>query len=205
MAALKYTYFNVRGRGETVRLCLAAAGMKYEEKRIEFAEWPALKPKMPWGTLPVLEVNGKALGQSMTIARYVAREGGLVGKNSLEQGFVEEIVDTVTDFREKMVGLNFAPEAEKAQVLKDFTEKTIPSILPNLERVAAANKEKPGVFVGSKITLADIHFFGVVEILVSGKIPTLLSAYPSLKKIYDGVAAHPKIAEYLKKRPATPF
>ena len=30
----------------------------------------------PWGGLPLLEVDGKKIGQSMAIARYIAREHG---------------------------------------------------------------------------------------------------------------------------------
>ena len=44
MAKLKLTYFNGRGRGEPARLILAQAGVEYEDNRIEFADWPALKP-----------------------------------------------------------------------------------------------------------------------------------------------------------------
>jgi len=204
MPTLKYTYFNVKGRGETVRLLLAAGGMKYEDKRVEFGEWPALKAKTPWGSLPVMEVDGKPLGQSMTIARYVAREGGFVGKNSFEQAQIEAIVDQVTDMRETLFTAKRKPEAEQAAAFKDFAEKTVPSILPKLEQVAAANKEKPGVFVGGKMTIADVHFFSILEIMM-GKMPDVLSTYPALKKIYDGVATNPRIAEYIKKRPETPF
>jgi glutathione S-transferase len=204
MPTYKYTYFNVRGRGETVRLCLAAGGIKFEDNRIEGKDWPALKPSTPWGSLPVLEVDGKPIGQSMTIARYVAREAGLVGKNSFEQAQVDSVVDQVTDLREKGVPLNFKPDAEKAAAFKEFAETTLPAILPSLEKFAAANKEKPGLFVGSKMTLADIHFYAIIE-LIYAKIPDVLKPYPSLSKIYNGVAASPKIAEYVKKRPATPF
>jgi len=206
MATLNYTYFNVKGRGETARLLLAAAGMRYEDKRVEFAEWPALKAGTPWGTLPTLEVDGKTIGQSLTIARYVAREGGFVGKNSLEQALVESVVDQVTDMRETMFAQKKKPEAEQAQGFKDFAEKTLPPILANLEKFAASNKEKPGVFVGSKMTIADVHFFSIIEIFQAIlKVPSALDKYPSLKKIFDGVAANPKIAEYIKKRPQTPF
>jgi glutathione S-transferase len=38
------TYFNARGRAEVARLCLAAAGIKYEDVRVEQADWPTLKP-----------------------------------------------------------------------------------------------------------------------------------------------------------------
>jgi len=127
-----------------------------------------------------------------------------VGRNSLEQASVEAVVDQVTDLRETLFGMKQKPEAEQAAAFKDFGEKTIPAVMGNLEKVAAANKEKPGVFVGSKMTIADVHFFSIVEIL-QGKMPNVLATYPALKKIFDGVASNPKIAEYIKKRPQTPF
>jgi len=199
-----YTYFNVRGRGETTRLCFAAAGIKFEDKRIEHKDWPALKANTPWGSLPILEVDGKQIGQSIAIARYVAREGGLTGKDSMEQAIVDSIVDSVTDLREKMIEVHFKAEDLKAAAQKDFQEKTIPGTLPNLEKLAAANKEKPGFFVGSKLTVADIHFFSVLEMLQQNA-PQILSTFPALKKVFDTVAANPKIAEYIKQRPQTPF
>jgi len=204
MPTYKLTYFNVRGRGETIRLCLAAGGIKYEDKRIEFKDWPALKPTTPWGTLPVFEVDGHPIGQSMTIARFAAREAGLAGKNSVEQALIDSVVDTTTDLREKMVEAHFKPEDQKAAAQKDFQEKTLATILPNLEKFAATNKEKPGFFVGSKLSLADVHFFSILENL-KGNVPNILSTYPTLTKIFDNVAANPKIAEYIKKRPETPF
>ena len=41
---LKLTYFDVRGRGELSRFILHHAGREFEDHRITFAEWPALKP-----------------------------------------------------------------------------------------------------------------------------------------------------------------
>ena len=37
------TYFNAKGRAEDVRLMFAAAGVKFEDNRVEFADWPSLK------------------------------------------------------------------------------------------------------------------------------------------------------------------
>ena len=44
MGKMKLTYFNLRARAEIARLILAQAGEDYEDKRIEFSDWPALKP-----------------------------------------------------------------------------------------------------------------------------------------------------------------
>ena len=41
---MKLTYFNLRARAEIARLILAHAGEDYEDKRIEFSDWPELKP-----------------------------------------------------------------------------------------------------------------------------------------------------------------
>ena len=45
---IKLTYFNGKGRGELSRLILAYAAVPYKDKRVEFHEWPALKPSMPY-------------------------------------------------------------------------------------------------------------------------------------------------------------
>ena len=44
MPSYKLTYFDARGRGEIARMVLAAAGQKYENVRVSFEDWPALKP-----------------------------------------------------------------------------------------------------------------------------------------------------------------
>eukprot|EP00343_Euplotes_focardii_P006903 CAMPEP_0205818968 /NCGR_PEP_ID=MMETSP0206-20130828/1106_1 /ASSEMBLY_ACC=CAM_ASM_000279 /TAXON_ID=36767 /ORGANISM="Euplotes focardii, Strain TN1" /LENGTH=69 /DNA_ID=CAMNT_0053111915 /DNA_START=24 /DNA_END=229 /DNA_ORIENTATION=+ len=50
----KVTYFNLPGRAESLRLALSAAKISFTDERIEFKDWPALKPSTPWGSLPVL-------------------------------------------------------------------------------------------------------------------------------------------------------
>ena len=41
----KLIYFDARGRAETIRLILAAAGIKYEDCRVPFEEWSSLKSR----------------------------------------------------------------------------------------------------------------------------------------------------------------
>jgi glutathione S-transferase len=43
MTDYKLTYFNGRGRAEITRLIFAAAGQKFTDERIDFAEWPSKK------------------------------------------------------------------------------------------------------------------------------------------------------------------
>ena len=53
---------------------------------------------MPGGVLPVLEVDGIQLSQSMTIARFLANKFNLAGSNPLEKAQADMVVDCVTDF-----------------------------------------------------------------------------------------------------------
>ena len=44
MSDIKLVYFDLRGRGEAIRMTLEAAGQKYEEVRIPLSEWSKEKP-----------------------------------------------------------------------------------------------------------------------------------------------------------------
>jgi len=112
---IKVTYFNLRGRAEPVRLLLAYGGLEYEDCRLtpswdDPKPWMALKPKTPYGGLPLLEWNGETLAQSIAITRFVAREVGLAGRNSLECAQADEVVDAFSDLTEAMAKAFFSKD-----------------------------------------------------------------------------------------------
>lgn len=43
MPQLKLTYFDLRNRGEPIRLILHYAGIQFEDNRIQPADWPSKK------------------------------------------------------------------------------------------------------------------------------------------------------------------
>jgi glutathione S-transferase len=53
---------------------------------------------MPFGQVPVLEVDGQFLSQSYAIARYIARKHGLAGQDDWEQAQVDMYADCIKDF-----------------------------------------------------------------------------------------------------------
>lgn len=61
---------------------------------------------MPGGQLPVLEVDGVQIGQSMTIARYLANKFNLAGTTPLEKARADMIVDCMTDFLNGKYGVS---------------------------------------------------------------------------------------------------
>ena len=74
MASFKLTYFDFAGRGELARLLFTVAGQEFEDHRIQFTEWPAMKETdyCPFKSLPVLTVTNEdgssfKMGQSLAI------------------------------------------------------------------------------------------------------------------------------------------
>lgn len=51
------------------------------------------------GQMPVLEVDGRRVHQSISMARYIAKRVGLAGDNDWESLIIDTAVDTVNDFR----------------------------------------------------------------------------------------------------------
>ena len=151
MSGIKLTYFNLMGRAETTRLILAQAGVAFEDKRIEPAEWPALKASLPMGQLPILEVDGKTIGQSMTIARFCGRRFGLAGKDELEGALADQAVDQVADFLAEVVKAMREPdEAKKAEVAEQLKTVKLPAFLAGMEKLLKA--EGGEHFAGSRLT-----------------------------------------------------
>lgn len=52
---------------------------------------------MPFGQCPILEVDGKVLAQSYTIARYLAQQHGLGGQDDWERAQADMYADCVND------------------------------------------------------------------------------------------------------------
>ena len=102
----------MRGRAEIIRYIFAYLDIKYEDHRIEQADWPKIKPTLPFGKIPVLEVEGLTIHQSLAIARYLTKNTDLAGKTALEQCQADAVVDTLDDF------MSLFPWAEKDQDLK---------------------------------------------------------------------------------------
>merc|ERR1712122_80056 len=174
-ANIKLTYFNLRGRAEASRLMLAYKGVDYEDNRITQEQWAALKPKTPFGSLPLLCYNGMELAQSMTIARFLARELCLAGKTRCEEAQVDMVVDAIVDLFAAFVKLiSEKDEAKKAEMTKKMGEETVPAAMCNLEAILCKNG---GCYmVGNDITWADIevaNFFSTpLRIMVKSTLRT---------------------------------
>jgi glutathione S-transferase len=77
---LKLYYFNIKGKGEPIRLFCQYAGLEFEDYRFASRqEFNELKSKLPFAQVPLLEIDdGKhRLVQSGAILRYLAKLANL--------------------------------------------------------------------------------------------------------------------------------
>lgn len=222
MSKYVYTAFDVRGRAEVVRFMFAAAGVKYEDRRIkEFdvdvsvvmqqrpedwvfsAEFQALQPKLPFNQVPTLEVDGAVISFNKPIQAFLGKRLGLAGRTDLDEAKVATISEFTHDiFTDELTKILLLEDQErKAKLIKKYTEEDLPRHLNNLEK-AAGNK---GHFVADKLTYADLTFYQYSKWLAFMQTKLDLSKHPKLKAICENVEKNPGIAKWMKERPADQF
>uniref|UniRef100_A0A1B6LDT5 glutathione transferase n=1 Tax=Graphocephala atropunctata TaxID=36148 RepID=A0A1B6LDT5_9HEMI len=199
----KLIYFNARGRAEHIRFIFAYAGVDYHDYRVPKEKWPELRKTMPFGMLPVLEMDGKYIGQSNAIARFLARQYDLAGKDEKEALQCDVMVDTLGDLKQVLWLYRseqdpIKKEERKTTLLKD----TIPFYLKRFEKAIAENG---GFAVGGSITWTDFVFAVALENfeIIFGK--DALEAYPHLRALKERVFSLPQIQTWIQKRPHTEF
>lgn len=198
---MKLTYFNLRARAEIARLILAHAGEDYEDKRIEKNDWPALKSSTPAGQLPVLEVDGIQICQSMAIARFLANKFGLAGTTPLEKAQADMVVDCVQDFFTAIVKVHFEKNEEvKKELGEKMKTETAPAFLKTM--TAILTKNGGHYMVGKGVTWADIALAWILETMAQ-RDKEFSTKCPPLAEFLNRVNNLPGIKAWIEKRPKT--
>ncbi|CAG9860277.1 unnamed protein product [Phyllotreta striolata] len=200
MVQYKLYYFNFTGRGEPIRLLFAYGGIPFEDFRFEWEDWPAIKPNMPIGTIPVLEIDGKPFWQTTPLCKYVANSLKLDGKDGLENLSIDCVVDTLWDLLSSVyTRFKESDEERKKQIEKTLYEQ-VPVILGKFDE----NVKKNGFIALNRLTWADIVFLSAYEDLMN-LVPekNVFEQYPALIKLKDKILESENIREYLRKRPAS--
>ena len=202
MATYKLTYFNSRGTAEPSRFVFAQAGVKYEDVRVDHGEqWKELKPNTPFGVLPLLEEDGKQLGGSTIIARYLGEKFGLAGENAFENALLANVVDAAMDLLQELGIAWFEKDEDRKQkAVKKLKEESIPTKLKLFDSRVAGNEN--GLLTG-KPTWADFFLYMTLDFVMMTAGNEVLKDYPGLTKLRASVEALPNIAKWIKERPVT--
>jgi len=197
----KLIYFDFRARAEPIRLIFALADVPYEDFRIIRSEWDQeKKDSMPWGQLPVLEVNGKRLAQSSAICRYLARKFNLTGSDEFEAAKCDELVDAMMDLRTEWKAFFWEPDQERQAVLKKtLTEVSFPKFFAKFEKIVESSDGE--FLLGKTVTWADLHIAHNLEFYRDTVQKECLDGYPNLQKFSASVFNIPRIKAWVEKRP----
>ncbi|OON16509.1 glutathione S-transferase protein [Opisthorchis viverrini] len=207
----KLYYFNFRARGEVIRMVLHAAGVPFDDERIPADDWAKRKSEVPGGRMPVLQVfepdtpdKPKNYVESMAIARMLARRFDLM--DCTEEGYynIERMIGECEDVFKEFRSVFLSPADAKEQVLKEAMETSVPKLL-NL--ISQSLSESAGKFVaGCKVTLGDLCLLACLDHVDKADPEFLKEKYPKLLEWREAVLKEkPKLADYIKSRPDTPF
>ncbi|CAD6195764.1 unnamed protein product [Caenorhabditis auriculariae] len=204
MVQYKLTYFDLRGLAETARQLFALAGVDYEDVRVDFDTWPEIKPKTFFGKLPILEVDGKQIPQSLAISRFLANKFGYAGKSDMEKAWADAFADQFKDFL-MSIGPYFAakrlgkPQSEIDSILKE----TVRPAYDDLFKVVTKRLQKSSTgflldcgLTYPDLTLAELTFY-------AQKMGVIDSNYTEVLEHLKKVQSVPQIKKWIEKRPVT--
>jgi len=201
----KFYYFAATGRGQQIRLALAAAGIDYEEIN-PGAFPPTQEDKDTWQAIggntttnvPMLQLaDGKAFTQSSAVLRAVARLGGLMPPADDDDKMyrTDKLIADADDLRNEAYKtfVNWGLPQEAADA---FISTVLPCHLGNLERQLIEGGND--FFVGEELTIADVTVYDAVTTFGSGRVPgDALADFPHLKALIGRVEESPKIKAFL--------
>ncbi|XP_035728117.1 glutathione S-transferase-like [Vespa mandarinia] len=202
MPSYKLTYFPVKALAEPIRFIFSYAGVEFEDVRFNSNDWPKIKPTTPFGQVPMLEVDGKKINQSTAIARYLAKQHGLAGKNDWEALEIDAIVDTIHDLRAKIAAHHYEQNAEAKAAKLKVAEEVVPYFLERLDNQV---KNNGGYFVGGALSWADLTFVALLDYLNFMSKSNIIEKYDNLKALQEKVLDIPAIKKWVEKHPETGF
>lgn len=205
MPNLKLTYFNAPGRAEPVRIALFLAGLPFEDVRVDFPQFGAMRAMgaLPLGSVPLLEVDGFPIVQTGAMLRYVAHLGApdLYPRDALAAFIVDSAIDTFNDtLSNALTPSMFERDMERKLAMRaTFVAGPLTLACRYVEGLIARSG---GPFlVGAELTIADLMIANQVLQLQSGRLDGItadtLAPYPLLRGLAEAYLAHPRITAYL--------
>lgn len=200
MPKLKITYFDIQGgRAEVARLALTIAEVPFEDDRITFEQFGETRLLMPFGAVPIMEVDGEVLTQSSTISRYVGKLTNLYPEDPWQAALCDEVMDVIEDLDAQIFTQLPLTDEQKQEAREGLAEGALKMTLRRLE---GNLKTRGGEYmVEGRLTVADLKVFEWVRLLESGildHVPVELAGLeaPLLVAHAKKVGTHPKVAAY---------
>ncbi|XP_049980036.1 glutathione S-transferase-like isoform X2 [Alexandromys fortis] len=191
-------YLNGRGRMESIRWLLAAAGVEFEEKLFENRE--EFEKLIQGGTLmygqvPMVEMDGMNLVQTRAILRYIAAKYGLYGRNLEEQAWIDMYVEGLRDLSDMIMFLPLSLPEEKEMNHDYVLHRAMTRFFPVYEKALRDNKQH--YLVGNRLSWADVQLLEVILMAEECKA-SVLSGFPHLQDFKVRTSQIPTINRFLQ-------
>ena len=196
-------------RAEVLRVSLFIKDIPFEDTRVSREEFVHLiktgflpnGKRAPFHQLPVIEVDGKIIGQTGAIARYCGKVSNLYSNDIILAAKIDQIIDAATDITNLVSPtIREKDQIKKMEDRKVLVSKLLPRWFRYLENLLS---EDNSAWFVEKMTIADIAIWRLLGWLTSGiidGIPTsIVDDFPKLKNIHHQVHSHPKVQEWMLK------
>ena len=196
-------------RAEVLRVSLFIKDIPFEDIRVSREEFVHLiktgflpnGKKAPFHQLPVIEAEGKIIGQTGAIARYCGKASNLYADDNLKAAKIDQIIDAATDITNLVSPTIREKDLDKKmEDRKLLVNKLLPRWFRYLENLLS---EDESTWFVEKMSIADLAIWRLLGWLTSGiidGIPTsIIDDFPKLKNVHHQVHTHPKVQEWMLK------
>lgn len=196
---LKITYFNFKGRAEPIRLALVIGGIEFEDNRVNAEEFQAIKLSLPYGQLPVMEVDGELMAQGLGLLTYAGKLSGLLPEDPIKALRVHEILGAGEDLTNALRPSFFEQdEAKRLEMRKALSEGTLPRWFGMIEkRITGWGTQYAAA---DELTIADLSLYvqlgSIKDGVLEGVPAEIMNSFPKISEIIEKVGDHPKVKEW---------
>ncbi|XP_070952185.1 glutathione S-transferase A4-like [Macaca nemestrina] len=194
----KLYYFHGRGRMESIRWLLAAAGEEFEEEFLETREqYESCRRdgRLLFGQVPLVEMDGMVLTQTRAILSYLAAKYNFYGKDLKERVRINMYIDGTQVLMMMIIMAPFKFPEEKQETLASIMQKAKTRYLPAFEKIL--NNHGEDFLVGNKFSRADIQLLEAI-LMVEELNASVLSDFPLLKVFETKISNIPTIKKFLQ-------
>ncbi|KAJ1370327.1 hypothetical protein KIN20_032024 [Parelaphostrongylus tenuis] len=206
MVHYKLTYLNGRGLAECARQLFALADQQYEDVRLSREEFASIKSNMPFGQVPVLEIDGEELAESQAINRYLARTFGFAGKTPIEEAIVDSLGDQFSEYRGQIKPYLFVLFGFASGDLDKLKKEALPArdkFFGILTKFLQKNSDS-GFLVGKSLTWIDLLVAEHVSD-INTRVPDYFDGFPEVKAHMEKVRSDLKLKKWISSRPQSTF
>ena len=196
-------------RAEVLRVSLFIKDIPFEDIRVSREEFVHLiktgflpnGKKAPFHQLPVIEAEGKIIGQTGAIARYCGKAANLYADDNLKAAKIDQIIDAASDITNLVSPTIREKDLDKKmEDRKLLVNKLLPRWFRYLENLLS---EDESTWFVEKMSIADVAIWRLLGWLISGIIDgihtSIIDDFPKLKNVHHQVHTHPKVQEWMLK------